>query len=136
MRQRARGIIEAVTIILVLGLLPFILYTYAGSRLGIPVAGYGIRALLLSLPIAALALLKNRFGKGDERRLVLACAQVVSVSVWIFVSFAPTFTFTYSGYDISITVLRFLLLAAAGYCLNLPYAYVEYRLHRPSGRAG
>jgi len=130
MRLRASAVLDAVICLAIFGVLPFILYRLAEDRFGVALGAYGVTALLLSLPIAALSLLKGGFEKGDRRRFVLSVAQIVTVAVWLFVAVAPTIFFKYGKYDITITLLSYLLLLAAVYSLNIFHAYVEYRVHR------
>jgi Kef-type K+ transport system membrane component KefB len=134
MKERTSSILDAIIVIIVFGILPFVLYRYAEAKFNIALSAYGTTALLLSIPIAALILLKGRFPRGDKRRFVLSLAQIASVAIWLFVAVAPTISFKYNQYDVSITVIKYLLLLAAVYCLNAFYAYSEYRVYKKSAQ--
>jgi Kef-type K+ transport system membrane component KefB len=135
MKERTSSILDAAIAIIIFGVLPLVLYRYAESKFGIALGQFGLTALLLSLPIASFILLKARFEKGSGRRLVLSVAQIACVAVWLFVAVAPTISFKYGRYDVSITVISYLFLMATLYCLNIFHAYAEYKVHRGSARS-
>ena len=128
--KRPVTLVECILTLILFGILPFFLYGYAESRFGITPGASKVNALLLSIPIAALVLLKAKYKKGTPERFILSIAQIFSVCVWIFVGITPVIPVRYGEYDIVLTLVDYLILLSSLYALNAVYACTEYIVYR------